>query len=166
MWRQSVAVFAAIVFLSATAGAQGVSVYTADNGYMIEVVVQGDTMEVHEPANGKRSQYRRQSDGLYYFTNPTNGITYTMEIRDQSSLIANKPGAPAANGTLLRLRGTAGAAEPMDDDEQEELAAMARAQGGGSSQVLQAAVALRSLVNAGANPCSDAIPDSVWSQTR
>jgi hypothetical protein len=41
-------------------------------------------------------------------------------------------------------------------------AALARAQGGGDSQVMQSARSLRQIAVSSANPCSDAIPDSIW----
>lgn len=186
----------AVASIVPTARAQTPGTYATSMGYVIEVSFQGDLMSVVEPSNGKRSEYVRQGDGRYHFTNPVNGISYTMEVRDGSTLIANKPGAPASNGTVLSLRSAAGevagASETVDESEQERMmevalgylgraqsgdgdaqawsfcgfAAMARAEGGGPSQVLQAAQALRSIATTSVNPCSDAIPDEVWASAQ
>lgn len=177
-----------ISLIATPASAQENGTYTTGMGYTIDVTFDGDTLEVYEPANGKRSVYSRQSDGTYLFTNPTNGISYTMEVGDGDTLIANKPGAPRENGTELRLVGSADAAEPVDEDEAERMlgvaqqylarvqsdpdnaqawsfcgfAALVRAQGGGESQVMQSARALRQIAVSSSNPCTDAIPDSIW----
>jgi hypothetical protein len=179
---------AALTLVAVPARAQSNGTYTTGMGYTIEVTFEGDSLEVYEPANGKRSVYTRQGDGTYLFTNPVNGISYTMEIGDDDTLIANKPGAPRENGTELRRVGSADAAEPVDEDEAERMlgvaqqylarvqsdpdnaqawsffgfAALARAQGGGDSQVMQSARSLRQIAVSSANPCSDAIPDSIW----
>ena len=179
----------ALALLAPLAVAQSSGTYTTGMGYSIEATFNGDTLEVYEPSNGKRSVYVRQGDGKYHFTNPTNGISYTMEIGDGDTLIANKPGAPPENGTELRRVGSAGAASPVSEDETDRLmeiaqqylgrsqadpdnaqtwsfcgfAAIARAQGGGDSQVMQSAQALRQIAVSSINPCSDAIPDSIWS---
>ena len=178
----------ALASICPTAWAQTAGTYTSGMGYVVDVSFEGDVMSVYEPSNGKRSDYIRQPDGLYHFTNPTNGIAYTMEVQDAATLVANKPGAPAANGTVLSLRGTPAAAAPVGEGEQERLmeiamgylgraqsgdgnaqawsfcgfAAMARAQGGGESQVFQSAQALRAIATSAVNPCSDAIPDDIW----
>lgn len=179
-----------------TVRAQTPGTYATDMGYVIEVSFEGDVMSVLEPSNGKRSEYVRQGDGLYHFTNPVNGIAYTMEVQDGGTLVANKPGAPASNGTVLSLRGAAGGDAgtqvSVDEGQQERMmavaldylaraqsgdgdaqawsfcgfAAMAQAQGGGRSQLLQAAQALRSIATSSVNPCSDAIPDDVWASAQ
>lgn len=185
-------VLASLALIGPLANAQQNGTYTTGMGYTIEVTFDGDTLEVYEPANGKRSAYSRQSDGTYLFTNPTNGISYTMEVGDGDTLIANKPGAPRENGTELRLVGSADAAEPVDEDEAERMlgvaqqylarvqsdpdnaqawsfcgfAALARAQGGGESQVMQSARALRQIAVSSSNPCADAIPDSIWNSAQ
>ncbi|MBU3673312.1 MAG: hypothetical protein FGM43_12275 [Sinobacteraceae bacterium] len=185
---RTAALFAALALMALPARAQSNGTYTTGMGYTIEVTFDGDSLEVYEPANGKRSVYARQDDGTYLFTNPVNGISYTMEIGDDDTLIANKPGAPRENGTELRRVGSADAAEPVDEDEADRMlgvaqqylarvqsdpdnaqawsfcgfAALARAQGGGDSQVMQSARALRQIAVSSANPCSDAIPDSIW----
>ena len=177
-----------IALIATPASAQENGTYTTGMGYTIEVSFNGDTLEVYEPSNGKRSVYTLQSDGTYLFTNPVNGISYTMEVGDGDTLIANKPGAPRENGTELRRVGSADAAEPVDEDEAERMlgvaqqylarvqsdpdnaqawsfcgfAALARAQGGGESQIMQSARALRQIAVSSSNPCSDAIPDSIW----
>lgn len=182
------ALLAVSSLLGPLAVAQSNGTYTTGMGYSIEATFNGDTLEVYEPSNGKRSVYVRQGDGKYHFTNPTNGISYTMEIGDGDTLIANKPGAPPENGTELRRVGSAGATSPVSEDESERLmgiaqqylgrsqadpdnaqtwsfcgfAAIARAQGGGESQVMQSAQALRQIAVSSINPCSDAIPDSIW----
>lgn len=185
----------ALASIVPTAWAQTPGTYATDMGYVIEVSFEGDVMTVLEPSNGKRSEYVRQGDGLYHFTNPVNGIAYTMEVQDDSTLVANKPGAPASNGTVLSLRGAGGnadAQESVDEGAQERMmavaldylgraqsgdgdaqawsfcgfAAMAQAQGGGRSQLLQAAQALRSIATSSVNPCSDAIPDDVWASAQ
>jgi len=178
----------AFALIGPLARAQENGTYTTGMGYTIEVSFNGDSLEVYEPSNGKRSVYTLQSDGTYLFTNPVNGISYTMEVGDGDTLIANKPGAPRENGTELRRVGSADAAEPVDEDEAERMlgvaqqylarvqsdpdnaqawsfcgfAALARAQGGGESQIMQSARALRQIAVSSSNPCSDAIPDSIW----
>jgi len=178
----------ALALAATPLSAQQNGTYTTGMGYSIEVSFNGDSLEVYEPSNGKRSVYTLQSDGTYLFTNPVNGISYTMEVGDGDTLIANKPGAPRENGTELRLVGSADAAEPVDEDEAERMlgvaqqylarvqsdpdnaqawsfcgfAALARAQGGGESQIMQSARALRQIAVSSSNPCSDAIPDSIW----
>lgn len=178
----------AFALIGPLASAQENGTYTTGMGYTIEVSFNGDSLEVYEPSNGKRSVYTLQSDGTYLFTNPVNGISYTMEVGDGDTLIANKPGAPRENGTELRRVGSADAAEPVDEDEAERMlgvaqqylarvqsdpdnaqawsfcgfAALARAQGGGESQIMQSARALRQIAVSSSNPCSDAIPDSIW----
>jgi len=178
----------ALALAATPLGAQQNGTYTTGMGYTIEVSFNGDSLEVYEPSNGKRSVYTLQSDGTYLFTNPVNGISYTMEVGDGDTLIANKPGAPRENGTELRRVGSADAAEPVDEDEAERMlgvaqqylarvqsdpdnaqawsfcgfAALARAQGGGESQIMQSARALRQIAVSSSNPCSDAIPDSIW----
>lgn len=182
--------FAALALVALPARAQSNGTYTTGMGYTIEVTFEGDTLEVYEPANGKRSVYTLQSDGTYLFTNPVNGISYTMEVGDDDTLIANKPGAPPENGTELRRVGSADAVEPVDEDEAERMlgvaqqylarvqsdpdnaqawsfcgfAALARAQGGGESQIMQSARALRQIAVSSINPCSDAIPDAIWNE--
>ena len=184
---QSALAGACLVLASLGAQAQVDGTYTTGTGYTVDAKFSGNTLEIHEPSNGKRSKYVRNARGVYEFTNPTNGIAYTMEWRD-GTLFANKPGAPEANGTTLRRVGTAGASAPQTPGERESLegianrylersqsdpanaqawtfcgmAAMSRAQGG-DSQVLQAAQALRVIANATSNPCPDAIPASTWS---
>ena len=176
-----------VAFCSAT-GAQTNGAYTAGAAYTVEVSFKGDALELFEPSNGKRSVYQKQADGLYHFTNPTNGIRYTLEVKDARTLIANKPGATAANGTPLRLVDGGAATAAASDSTRDQLdalaqrylnraqtdpanvqawtfcgfAAMARAQGGGEAQVLQSAQALRLIASASTNPCSDAIPDRIW----
>lgn len=80
-------VLASLALIGPLANAQQNGTYTTGMGYTIEVTFDGDTLEVYEPANGKRSVYSRQSDGTYLFTNPTNGISYTMEVGDGESQI-------------------------------------------------------------------------------
>lgn len=89
-----------------------------------------------------------------------NGISYTMEVGDDDTLIANKPGAPPENGTELRRVGSADAAEPVDEDEAERMLGVAQ-------QYLarvQSARALRQIAVSSSNPCSDAIPDAIWNE--
>lgn len=176
------------VFVATAALAQTNGTYTTGNGYAVEATFQGDTLRIVEPSNGKTSVYRRTGQGIYEFTNPTNGIAYTMEVVDAKTLVANKPGAPRANGTPLTLAGSAGSAAPLSDSARtglEEIAneylalaqsdpanaqawtfcgfaAMSRAQGGGDSQVRQAAQALRMIATTSLNPCPKAIPQAIW----
>lgn len=183
---QSALAGACLALACATAHAQVDGTYTTGTGYSVEAKFNGNTLELYEPSNGKRSTYVRNARGVYEFTNPTNGISYTMEWRN-GTLFANKPGAPEANGTVLRRVGTSNAARPQTPGEREGLerianrylersqsdpanaqawsfcgmAAMSRAQGG-DSQALQAAQALRMITNASSNPCADAIPASTW----
>ncbi|MFM8517553.1 MAG: hypothetical protein ACKODA_06685 [Nevskiaceae bacterium] len=89
-----------------------------------------------------------------------NGISYTMEVGDGDTLIANKPGAPRENGTELRLVGSADAADPVDEDEAERMLGVAQ-------QYLarvQSARALRQIAVSSSNPCNDAIPDAIWNE--
>jgi hypothetical protein len=177
---------ACLALASLGAHAQVDGTYTTGTGYTVDAKFSGNTLELYEPSNGKRSTYVRNSRGVYEFTNPVNGIAYTMEWRN-GTLFANKPGAPEANGTTLRRVGTAGAATPQSPGEREGLerianrylersqsdpanaqawtfcgmAAMSRAQGG-DSQAVQAAQALRVIANARSNPCPDAIPAATW----
>ena len=102
-------VLASLALIGPLANAQQNGTYTTGMGY---------TLEVYEPANGKRSVYSRQSDGTYLFTNPTNGISYTMEVGD------------------------------------------------GESQIMQSARALRQIAVSSSNPCTDAIPDSIWNSAQ
>jgi hypothetical protein len=181
-------VVAAAVFAATAALAQTNGTYTTSNGYALEATFQGDTLKIVEPSNGKTSLYRRTGQGVYEFTNPTNGIAYTMEVVDAKTLLANKPGAPRANGTPLTLAGSSGATAPIAESERSGLegiathylelaksdpanaqawsfcgfAAMSRAQGGGDSQVRQAAQALRMIATTSVNPCPKAIPQTIW----
>lgn len=186
MFRHSVVAVA--LFAGAAALAQTSGTYTTSNGYALEATFQGDALKIVEPSNGKTSLYRRTGQGVYEFTNPTNGIAYTMEVVDAKTLLANKPGAPRANGTPLTLAGSAGAAAPVSDSARSDLegianrylelaqsdpanaqawsfcglAAMSRAQGGGDAQVRQAAQALRMIATTSVNPCPKAIPPAIW----
>ena len=81
----------ALALAATPLSAQQNGTYTTGMGYTIEVSFNGDSLEVYEPSNGKRSVYTLQSDGTYLFTNPVNGISYTMEVGDGDTLIANTP---------------------------------------------------------------------------
>ena len=186
MFRESLVAAAVVAATAALAQTNGT--YTTSSGYAVEATFQGETLKIVEPSNGKTSLYRRTGQGVYEFTNPTNGIAYTMEIVDAKTLVANKPGTPRANGTPLTLAGSAGATAPIADGARSDLenianhylglaqsdpanaqawsfcglAAMSRAQGGGDSQVRQAAQALRMIATTSVNPCPKAIPQTIW----
>jgi len=77
---------------------------SADNGYEIMVKSSPGKLTVVEP--NKTSVYiQRPGTDIYDFTNPTNGITYSLEVGDEGrTLHAFKPETPS-DVTVLNRRG-------------------------------------------------------------
>ena len=94
--------FAVVSFLSAQTSAGTDGLYAAtDNNYRIEVKFAPGKLTVVEP--NKTSAYtQRPNTRIYDFKNPTNGIAYVLEVVNEKSLKAYKPGSPQ-NFTPLKL---------------------------------------------------------------
>lgn len=99
-----------IVIADPVQGRDGVYA-TTDNNYQINVKFSDGKLTVVEP--NKTSNYiQRSGSGIYEFTNPTNGISYVLEVTEGGNgLKAYKPGSPQ-NFTPLKLLKAAAPATP------------------------------------------------------
>lgn len=180
------------VVASASAGAQQAftdGTYMLEGGsYSIEVQQSGNTLVVKEP--NKQSVYAQAAPGMYHFTNPNNGVTYSMRVVDARTLEAGKV---PASGTPSRLVLVGGAAPAqVDEGESARYREIAMQYQGRSvndpdnaqlwtacaGAAFKASVSTRAdhlayasqmaqmlkqiMVNTAASPCPDAIPASAW----
>ncbi|MDN4059991.1 hypothetical protein QPK31_17420 [Massilia sp. YIM B02769] len=183
---------AVAVAVAASASAQQgftAGTYMLEGGsYSIDVSGSGNTLVVKEP--NKQSVYTQAAPGMYHFTNPNNGITYSLRIVDALTLEAGKVPANGAPSRLVLVGGAAPA--QVDEGESErfrEIAmnyqqrsisdpdnvqlwtacagaafkASASTRADHLAYASQMAQMLKQImVNTAESPCPDAIPASAW----